>query len=64
MSDRDRKKMRCEAVYAASDKIGAFLDRRGKTDFAKMTENEWYDFLHKVLDEYEIAVREITRRFM
>jgi hypothetical protein len=56
--------MRCEAVYAASDKIGAFLDRRGKTDFAKMSENEWYDFLHKVLDEYEIAVREITRRFM
>ena len=63
MSDRDRKKMRCEAVYAASEKIGAYLDGKGKTDFAKMSENEWYDFLHKVLDEYGVAVRDITRKF-
>lgn len=63
MSDIERRKMKTEGVYAASDKIGAHLDRIGKTDFAAMSEAEWYDFLHKVLDEYAAAIRDITKRF-
>ena len=63
MSDTERRKMRIEALYNASTAIGDFLDRRGKTDFAAMSEREWYDFLHEVLNQYEIAVRDITKRF-
>ena len=63
MSDAGRKKMRCEGVYNASLAIGEYLDRIGKTDFAKMSEAEWYEFLHKVLESYEVAIRDITKRF-
>ena len=63
MSDTERRKMRTEGVYAASDKIGAHLDKIGKTDFAAMSEREWYDFLHEVLNQYEVAIRDITKRW-
>ena len=63
MSDVERRKMKCEGVFTASPKIGEWLDRRGKTDFAAMSESEWYDFLHKVLDEYAAAIRDITKRW-
>lgn len=63
MSDSERKKMRAEGVYNASAKIGAYLDRINKSDFAQMSEREWFDFIHKVLDEYEVAIRDITKRF-
>jgi len=55
--------MRCEGVYNASAGIGEYLERLGKSDFNKMSEKEWYDFLHKVIEEYETAIRDITRRF-
>lgn len=63
MSDTERRKMRTDGLYQASQAIGDYLDRKGKTDFATMSEREWYDFLHEVLNQYEIAIRDITRRW-
>ena len=39
-----------EAVQAASDKVGEFLENIGKTDLAAMTREEWLDFLAHAYD--------------
>lgn len=33
------------AVQAASEKVGSFLERIGKTDLQAMTLEEWLDFI-------------------
>ena len=34
-----------DAIMAASEAVGAHLEKLGKTDMATMTEEEWLDFL-------------------
>lgn len=47
-----------EALRAGGDRAGQFLDGLGRTDLAKLSEEEWATFLEHVLDGYGEAVRE------
>lgn len=46
-----------EALLAAGDKAGDFLDQMGKTDLAKLSPEEWEAFLSTILEEYGAGVR-------
>ncbi|MDR7037431.1 hypothetical protein J2X36_002178 [Methylobacterium sp. BE186] len=45
----------------AGDMAGAYLESIGKTDLARLTEEEWKTFLHQVLVGFEASLR---RRFL
>jgi hypothetical protein len=48
-----------DAIMAASDPAGEYLDSLGKTDLATMTEDEWYCFLECVVTAYQDKLREL-----
>jgi hypothetical protein len=49
-----------QAIEAASDKAGAYLDRLGKTDLATMTGDEWRELLQTVFIASTAEIQRLT----
>lgn len=49
-----------QAIEAASDKAGAYLDRLGKTDLATMTGDEWRELLKTVFVASTAEIQRLT----
>lgn len=47
-----------EAMIAAGDKAGQWLDDLGRTDLATLNREEWLTFLETFLDAYGASIRE------
>ena len=46
-----------DAIMAASDPAGEYLESIGKTDLATLTEDDWYCFLEVVVTAYQDHLR-------
>ena len=60
MSGIGLKTLQGQSLLDASPRIGAFLDKIGKTDTVQMTEIEWMQFLDVVIREYSASMRKLT----
>ena len=49
-----------ESMYAAAKKGGAYLDKIGQTDLAKLNEQQWMTFIETVINEFEVTRTELT----
>ena len=49
-----------QAIEAASDKAGAFLDQLGKSDLATMTADEWRELLKTVFVSATAEIQRLT----
>lgn len=49
-----------QAIEAASNKAGAYLDGLGKTDLATLTEDEWTEFLETVFVASTAEIQRLT----
>jgi hypothetical protein len=51
-----------DAIEAASDPAGEYLESIGKTDLATMTEEEWFRFLEVVVTGFQSGLAAIKER--
>lgn len=59
MQDQDH--IEIEAMYAASDAAGSFLERIGQTDLAKLNNRQWMTFIETVIREFETTRTKMTQ---
>ena len=60
MSGIELHEMQQQALADASPRLGAYLDKLGKTELTEMSGAEWLAFLTRVVDEYSFSMRTLT----
>jgi len=62
MHPREWEKQEQDALIAAGDRAGAYLDRIGKTDLAALDRDQWIKFLQEVIDGFGLDLeKRLTR---
>lgn len=60
IQDQDQDRIAIESMYAASDAGGAYLDKIGQTDLAKLDNRQWMTFIETVIREFETTRNKMT----
>jgi hypothetical protein len=58
--DQDQDHIEIESMYAASDAGGAYLDKIGQTDLAKLDQRQWMTFVETIIREFETTRNRLT----